>query len=144
MRNSSLYYIPENPCPHGHVSPRLISTRRCLDCKSSNMRKWRVKEPWVFLLDAAKARAKLKKLPFDLDVTWAEEAYSGRCQITKIPFVIGRGRSGFNALSPTIDRINPRLGYLKNNCRFVLMSVNVFKGQMTDEEMKSIALAIVD
>jgi hypothetical protein len=113
LRNSSLYYAPLEPCPNGHLAPRLKSTRRCLECKSVNMRKWRMKEPWAFLVDLSKTRAKRKHLSFDLDKEWASEKFTGKCELTGIDFVIGKGRSGFSPLSPTIDRINSRHGYLK-------------------------------
>jgi hypothetical protein len=115
------------------------------------VRKWhetafqkaRVKTPWLSLIYTARDRAKKKNLPFTLTPEWAIATWTGRCAITDIPFLIGQRGSGPKRLSPSIDRIEPALGYVPDNCRFILHAINAFKQDGTDAEMLEIARAIV-
>jgi 5-methylcytosine-specific restriction endonuclease McrA len=34
------YYFTGNPCKHGHVSKRLVSTRECYECKTLKRAEW--------------------------------------------------------------------------------------------------------
>lgn len=72
-------------------------------------------------------------LPFELTPEWAEARWTGRCELTGIPFDLTRSVSGF--YSPSIDKINNDLGYLPHNCRFVLFAINAFKNNGTDDDM---------
>jgi hypothetical protein len=45
--------------------------------------------------------------------------------------------------SPSIDRIDPEIGYLETNCRFVLFAINGLKGRGTDADLFAIAHALV-
>lgn len=101
----------------------------------------RKRSPWMHLVHAARSRSKKKRIPCDIDSDWAEKAYDGKCQLTGISFVIGDDRS---PLSPSIDRIIPGIGYVKGNCRFILWALNAFKGESTDDQMFSIAEAMMN
>jgi hypothetical protein len=100
--------------------------------------------PWSTLVDSAKARAKDKAIPFDLTKEWAAARWTGRCEITNIPFVIGARGLGPKPLAGTIDRVDPKLGYVQSNCRFILQAVNALKSTMTDAEMIVVARAIIE
>jgi hypothetical protein len=104
----------------------------------------RITIPWRSLLHSAAERAKKKQVPFSLTKEWALENWTGRCAITNIPFGIGLRTSGPKTFSPSIDRIVPSLGYVPENCRFVLWAVNAFKYDGNDEDMIAIARAIVE
>jgi len=104
----------------------------------------RVALPWKPLLKSAYERSIKKKVPFALTPEWAEERWTGHCEITGIPFGIGLRESGPKTFSPSIDRIVPALGYVPTNCRFVIWAVNAFKYDGTDEDMISIARAIIE
>lgn len=65
----------------------------------------------------------------------------GKCAITGIPFAEQGGMPRWNTASR--DRIDPDGGYVKENVRLVLFCVNAFKGRMTDEDVLSVAKAIV-
>lgn len=98
--------------------------------------------PWRLPISAAKCRAKELDLPFDLTVKWAKDRWTGRCEMTDKPFVLGSGmkRSPFG---PSLDRIVPSEGYVQSNCRFILWGINALKMTGTDEDVLRIALAIV-
>jgi hypothetical protein len=100
-------------------------------------------KPWCRLLGSAKNRAKKAGLPYDLTFEWAASRWTDHCEITGIKFRRLTGRLGPNAFSPSIDRIDNSLGYTQSNCRFILAGVNSLKNDGTDDEMISIAKAIV-
>lgn len=106
-------------------------------------RKARVDAPWLLLLYSAKGRAQKRKIPFGLTEEWATSTWTGRCALTGIPFDLGTGRHIERMRSPSIDKIHASLGYVPENCRFVLWAVNAFKGTGTDEAMFEIAKAMV-
>lgn len=99
--------------------------------------------PWRYLLQSARLRAKEKQWAYELDDTWARRRWTGKCEITSIPFE-QNGSRGPWPLSPTIDRINSKKGYTKRNSRFVLWGCNAIKGSGTDADMLKIAKAIVN
>lgn len=98
--------------------------------------------PWDRLFGSAKKRAKRFNLPYDLTHSWAKERWTGRCEITGIPFDLSSKKYG-QMFSPSIDKIDPKLGYVQENCRFILFMVNIFKYNGTDEMMLKVAEAIV-
>jgi hypothetical protein len=104
----------------------------------------RIDTPWRKLLHSARQRACKKKVPFFLTDAWGEKSWTGRCAITNLPFEIGLRTSGPKMFSPSIDRIVPSLGYVPENCRFVLWAVNAFKSVGTDQDMILIARAILE
>jgi hypothetical protein len=79
-------------------------------------------------LRSAKVRAGVRGLPYDLDWEWAErqlERQRFRCPMTGLKFFMDRSDEGTkNPFSPSIDRIEPRLGYTKTNCRIIIFAMN--------------------
>lgn len=76
----------------------------------------------ALMMYRAKRAAKDRGLLFDLDRQWFRERLErGRCEMTGLAFdMIGRR----TPLSPSIDRINPRGGYTKSNCRLIIWWLN--------------------
>jgi hypothetical protein len=72
------------------------------------------------------------------------ESAQGRCQMTGIPFVAetyrGADRKPF---IPSIDRINPKLPYTKENCRIVCLAVNIGMNQWGERLFDELAKARV-
>lgn len=98
--------------------------------------------PWLFMLRAAKIRAAKLGIPYSLTEEWATQRWTGRCELTGIPFVVGiNGRPHFH--SPSLDQVTPRAGYTPDNCRFIIWSLNQFKGIGTDEDMYRVAQVLV-
>ena len=92
---------------------------------------------------------KHKNIYFDLTLEWVKENIKQGCALTGRKFKLHNSRindksEGPNPLGYSIDRIDPKSGYTKDNCRIILFCVNAFKGTMTDEQMISIAQDIVD
>lgn len=94
---------------------------------------------------------KKEKLPYDLDKHWILERLNSigwKCELTNMPFRIKKfaddTRSGFNWDSISVDRLNPGGGYTKDNVRFVINQVNVFRQDYPDDQMYMIAKALLD
>ena len=106
----------------------------------TNSLKWcreaRRKRPHIQILTPVKIRAKNAGLPFDLTKEWAEARYTGRCELSGIPFEYNSERHWDRTFSLSVDRIIPELGYIQSNCRFILCSINMLKGNATDEDIK--------
>lgn len=82
-------------------------------------------------------RAAKRGLPFSLTETWWNSqwmAQQGRCAMTGFPMQLtGEKRSPWTA---SVDRIDPRLGYIPDNCRLVCFRANELRGNMTNEELR--------
>lgn len=104
----------------------------------------RIEQPWKVHIATTRHRSKKEHIPFDLTDAWAKARWTGRCEITDIPFTIGVGNGPATPLSPSIDKIDPTKGYLQSNCRFVLHGVNCLKGTGDDALMFRIAQAIAN
>ena len=91
----------------------------------------------------AKHRAKTAKMKFDLTDAWARARWTGRCEISKIPFQLGLAPDDNRMYAASIDRIDPRWGYTQRNCRFILFAINALKQDGTDADVLRIAEAII-
>lgn len=94
------------------------------------------------LILAAKRRADAKGLPINLDpVRIASVIAAGTCEATGLPFVLQR--SGRSPWAPSLDRIEPELGYTAQNTRVVVLAYNSAKGEMSLSELARLARSIV-
>ena len=101
------------------------------------------------LYDNAKARARDNNLDFDLDIPWiTEKIETGICEATKLPFVLETsGKSGISnmkAWAPTLDKVNPKEGYTKENVKLVCWIYNRAKGVDNEETLRIMARALLD
>ena len=109
------------------------------------MLKRRRKFPFHHLLKIAEERAKRKGVAFALTREWASARWTGKCEITGLPFAFREdGKTGPLPRSPSIDRIKPELGYIPENCRFALACINSFKHLGTDQDMLEVCQAILN
>lgn len=69
----------------------------------------------------------------------------GVCEVTGIPFDFDKPKTTCkNPFSPSIDRINPNLGYCKSNVRIVIWQFNLMKGEMTDADLFKLCRRILN
>jgi len=87
------------------------------------------------MLRGAKRRALDQGLPFDL--TEGDIHIPDSCPILGIALRKNTGTAGSD--SPTLDKVVPELGYVKNNVRVISRKANVLKGDLT----KDLALKIL-
>lgn len=100
------------------------------------------KRPWAALIWSVRGRAKEMGLAMDLTEEWAKERWTGKCELTGIPFNLQRRRGGSRIFWPSIDRVDAGLGYTQSNCRIILFGVNALRSNGSDAEMMVIALAL--
>ena len=96
------------------------------------------------LVGSCKNRANAKGLDFDLTVEWVMSQLEAGCPVTGEAYVFGVGSdySDRHPLTPSVDKINPTLGYTQDNCRVVSWFYNVAKQQWTDEEVIELCIKV--
>ena len=102
----------------------------------------------VQLMRQAKNRSIKNNLPYDLNIKllldlWKKQ--SGRCALTNIDFILKRTES-YNSepFAPSIDKINPKLGYTIDNIRLVCVAVNYALNEFGEDIFKQICLAYLN
>jgi len=94
-------------------------------------RKYRRLAPNSRILTMAKYRARLKGLPFNLEL--ADIVIPKTCPVLGIPLLVSEtGRQ--NDYSPSLDRIIPSKGYVRGNVMVISSRANVIKNCGTVEE----------
>lgn len=91
----------------------------------------------------ANDRARKRNLECTISRAWIEEALGiGRCAATGVLFDVSETATRQNPLAPSLDRINPKIGYVLGNCRLVTWIYNRAKGDGTDENVRQMVEAI--
>jgi hypothetical protein len=100
-----------------------------------------------FILRYCKRRARMKGREFNLSSDWVlERLRAGVCEVTGLPFdVTNISRTDDQMTSPwrpSVDRIDSSKGYTEDNCQLVVLAYNRMKSDMTEEQMRTLAIAI--
>lgn len=147
------------PCKWGHSGIRSAKDRTCLDCKkiraqSSQYKelkkrynrsdigkqkqamKYRKSSIFLILKNCARERARKAKLPFNLTVEFIISIWpkDNKCPIMLREFNSNKNK-GLNRPSPdapSIDRIIPEKGYVKENVQIISHKANTLKNNITD------------
>lgn len=84
----------------------------------------------TYLLKGAKARSKRKNLPFDMDRQWlVEHLVNLKCEATGLPLSLEKDSRYYQSpYVASLDRIDPKKGYTKDNCQIVSVIYNKAKG----------------
>lgn len=85
------------------------------------------------LLYLARHRAKTKGIKFDLLVS--DIVVPERCPVLGMPIARAFGK-GPKPHSPTLDRIDPALGYVRGNVRVISFRANALKSDASLEELE--------
>lgn len=93
----------------------------------------RINNPEALLLRAAKHRAKEKNKEFTIDLF--DIVIPERCPVLGIELMPATGK-GPRGNSPSLDRIDSRLGYIKGNVRVISHRANALRNNGTAEEME--------
>lgn len=130
-----------------HRDERIASIREYEHRNPEKRRAWaqaaRRTSGYNALLTFARKRAEKAEVPYTLTIEWAKEHWTGICELSGIPFSFEySGTGGPRPRSPSLDRVDPKLGYTPENSRFILHGLNAMKGSGTDEDMKEIILVM--
>ena len=85
---------------------------------------------------ASKRRARLKNLAFNLSSDYLEKIFPKTCICPILGYKMKVANINLGKLSPTLDRINPRLGYIKGNVEFVTNIANLMMTSATGRDIK--------
>jgi hypothetical protein len=85
---------------------------------------------------ASKRRARDKNLPFNLTSDYLESIFPKNCICPILGYKMKVSNITLGKLSPTLDRINPRLGYIKGNVEFVSNIANCMMTSATGRDIK--------
>lgn len=88
------------------------------------------RDPRVVMFNGAKVRARKKNMVFDLAIE--DIVVPEFCPVLDIPLVVGDGFRSAN--SPSLDRVDSRLGYTRSNCRVISFKANTLKNDGTIED----------
>lgn len=78
-----------------------------------------------------KERARIKNMSFTIEIS--DICIPERCPLLDIPLYMGEGKAGDN--SPSVDRIDTTLGYVKGNIRVISRMANIMKAHATKEQL---------
>ncbi len=99
-------------------------------------RAWRRRNPSYMLHHGAKRRAEIKGIVFEICKEDIPEIPT-HCPLTGIEIKFREdGGQGPWDHSPSLDRINPLLGYVKGNLRVISHKGNRWKDDMTREDVQ--------
>lgn len=126
----------------------------CKKCEARHVLQYRtmtVEGIVAEIIRRKKSVCKKEGLSFDLTKEWVLnrlEEICWKCELTGMPMRslkadLDEKYTGFNWNSISIDRIKHDGGYTKNNVRFVLNQVNIFRQNGPDERMYDIAEALI-
>jgi len=96
-------------------------------------RKSRENNPELYILRAAQNRAQKQNLNFNLDIT--DINIPEYCPILNIKLKLNSGKPGGSFDSPSLDKINPSLGYIKGNVQIISHQANMMKSNATKEQL---------
>lgn len=86
---------------------------------------------------STKSRAKKRSLVFEIDKEWLEGRIGKmKCEVTGFKLEIMSGKKcKVSPTQPSLDRIDPSIGYTKENTRVVCWWYNVMKHDWSDKEV---------
>lgn len=92
----------------------------------------------------ARGRAKADGLEFSItadDVKNMITAQKAKCALSGVAFSFEQSGNGKRPFAPSIDRINPAIGYVLGNIRIVCQMANIARNSFTDDEFYTMCRA---
>lgn len=102
-------------------------------CPTCNSARVKSQSAEYKMLARAKMRAKKQNVPFEIGLE--DLIIPTTCPILNIPLVVHKGKSGTFSDSPSLDKINPKKGYVKGNIMIISSLANSMKYTSTPEQM---------
>jgi hypothetical protein len=159
------HYYTGKPCRRGHRANRLVSTKNCTECarlmndlnreqikqyhrertarltpgqryaRGKSSRDYHARKPVAKMVFAARARAKEQGIPCDIEIS--DFLVPDVCPVLGIPLTRGMGK--LHDGSPTLDRLVPALGYIRENVRVISHRANRIKQNASVDDLEAIA-----
>lgn len=136
LKNPGYWKTWSKQNPEKHKQYAKTSYLRNKEKRNQESKDWRLDNIAYNAVRSARVRCRHSGMEFNLDREWAENKYTGICELSGIKFDVS---GSHNPYAPSLDRIDNSKGYLKDNCRFILHGLNMLKGIGTDEDMYIIA-----
>ena len=108
--------------------------------KKLNKQRWKEEHPEKYLLSNAKYRSTKENIDFNLDIT--EIIVPIYCPYLKIKLTSKKGTGYLDNLM-SIDRINPKKGYIKGNIEIISYKANRMKNNASREELLIFANSVL-
>lgn len=110
------------------------------ETKSAAYRKRCDEKPFHMYNITKRGGCRTKGLIYNLDAAYLESIWTGTCPVFGIPLDIpmkqARGKGSHNTAH--LDRVNPKLGYVKGNVAWISGRANRIKYDATLEELKQL------
>lgn len=117
-----------------------------LTSESEQRRRACLAEHAASLVSAARKRAKSKNVPFGIDEAYVialieEQGYC--CAVTGMPFDLHKSGARKNPrrlpMRPSLDRIEPPIGYVRGNIRIVWTAANIALNEWGEDILRLVA-----
>ncbi len=107
----------------------------CKECQKSRDKTYRKENPAQKTLDNIRQRSKKAGVPCDLEIEDIVKVTI--CPVFNIK--LERSNKGFSQTSPSVDRIDPKRGYTKDNIQIMSNLANTMKQNATKEQLLQFA-----
>lgn len=138
MRNRQGYFISDNGMREctgcGIIFPQTSKMTLCKPCNSSRVKSM---TPEWKMHQRAKQRAKFCGMEFNIELD--DITIPDTCPILGIPLNMNSGKSGAYKNSPSLDRKDNSLEYIKGNVWVISQLANAMKGAASKEELHKFA-----
>lgn len=140
-------YFNGKPCRKGHISEKYVSNMACVECrniknKSLEYRKQSndvygeigskfIKSMWW----RAKKRSDKSGIEFDIEL--CDIKIPKVCPVFGFEFEVGKGK-GPTDKSPSLDRIDNKKGYIKNNIQVISFKANRMKSDCDVDDVEKL------
>lgn len=136
----------EKYCNHckNHL-PENYKSKRCKDCSKEALVRWKTKNIDNFIkyiTISANNNAKKRNINFNITEQEIIEIYNkqnGKCFYTNMDFDIKKSK-----YTPSLDRIDSKQGYCKENCNLVLAIINNMKNEFSHSEFIEAIYSVSD
>jgi len=107
--------------------------------ENTRVKKSRRTNPFKFVLQRARYRARELGVNFDLDREYVEKIWTGRCPILGTTLQLGqkKGSIPLDCLA-SLDRLDNDIGYIKGNVHFISYRTNNIKTDASFDEFEKI------
>jgi hypothetical protein len=102
---------------------------------AARQKQYYIDNPGTYLRNVCKSRAKKLGLEFNLEPE--DFIIPEYCPIFGVK--LERGGKGYHENSPSVDRLDPNLGYVKGNISIISFRANRIKADANPEELRKIA-----